>query len=193
MIGRRLIISFGVGLLSLAAIVNAQTTRTVGSGGNYTTLRAAFVAINSGTITGAITLQIISGTTETGSNVLNASGAGSANYTSITIYPTGSGYTISGNLASPLIDLNGADNVTIDGRVNATGTAKDLIVTNTNTGPSGLSTLPKTILLNIAPLKVPQQILQVVLSFSQQLLPATETMALLLTIVILPAMRPTDL
>jgi hypothetical protein len=133
---KRIIIFFGVGLLSLATIINAQTTKTVGSGGNYTTLRAAFVAINSGTITGAITLQIISGTTETASNVLNASGTGSANYTSVTIYPTGSGYTISGNLTAPLIDLNGADNITIDGRVNATGALKNLIITNTNTGTS---------------------------------------------------------
>jgi hypothetical protein len=133
---KKITIFFGVGLLSLATIINAQTTKTVGSGGNYTTLRAAFVAINSGTITGAITLQLISGTTETASNVLNASGTGSANYSSVTIYPTGSGYTISGNLTVPLIDLNGADNITIDGRVNATGAAKDLIIANTNTGNS---------------------------------------------------------
>jgi hypothetical protein len=130
------IILFLVWLVTTASIINAQTTRTVGSGGNYTTLRAAFVAINSGTITGAITLQIISSTTETGSNVLNASGTGSANYTSVTIYPTGSGYTISCNLTVPLIDLNGADSITIDGRVNATGSANDMIITNTNTGTS---------------------------------------------------------
>jgi hypothetical protein len=131
-----IILSLGVWLILAVPAVNAQTTRTVGSGGNYTTLRAAFVAINNGAITGAITLQIISGTSETGSNILNASGTGSANYTSVTIYPTGSGYTISGSLAAPLIDLNGSDNVTIDGRVNATGSAKDLIITNTNTGTS---------------------------------------------------------
>jgi hypothetical protein len=40
--------------------------------------------------------------------------------------------SISGNLATPLINLNGADNVTIDGRVNATGSTKSLTITNTS-------------------------------------------------------------
>ncbi|MCX6247165.1 MAG: hypothetical protein NTW10_05480 [Bacteroidetes bacterium] len=115
-------------------LTEAQTTRTVGSGGNYATLKAAFDAINTGTITGSINLQVISNTTETASASLNASGSGSANYSSVTIYPTGSGYTISGNLNTPLIDLNGADNLILDGRVNATGTSKDLTITNTSTG-----------------------------------------------------------
>jgi predicted outer membrane repeat protein len=38
-----------------------------------------------------------------------------------------------------LIDLDGADNVTIDGRVNQSGSTKDLIITNTST--SGTSTI----------------------------------------------------
>jgi hypothetical protein len=42
--------------------VSAQTTRTVGSGGNYATLKDAFDAINAGSITGSLTLQIISNT-----------------------------------------------------------------------------------------------------------------------------------
>jgi hypothetical protein len=120
--------------------VNADTY-TVGSGGNYATLKAAFDAINAGTITGAITLQIIDNTTETASAVLYASG-GSTSYTSVNIYPTLTGLTISGNLAAPLIDLNGADNVTIDGRVYATGSTKDLTITNTSTSAtSGTSTI----------------------------------------------------
>ena len=123
-------------IVTSMSILSAQTNKTVGSGGNYTTLKAAFDAINAGTITGNINLKIISSTTETASASLNASGSGSANYTSIQIYPTGSGYTISGNLSNPLINLNGADNVVIDGRVNASGSTKDLIITNTNTGTS---------------------------------------------------------
>ena len=113
----------------------AQTTRTVGgAGANYLTLKLAFDAINAGSITGAITLQITGNTTETTAAVLNASGTGSANYSSVSIYPTATGKTISGNVATPLIDLNGADNVTLDGRLNASGSAKDLVITNTNTG-----------------------------------------------------------
>ncbi|MCK9421667.1 MAG: T9SS type A sorting domain-containing protein [Bacteroidales bacterium] len=110
---------------------HAQTTKTVGTSGDYTTLKAAFDDINAGFITGDIIIQIISSITETASAVLNASGSGSASYTSVNIYPTTTGYTISGYLAFPLIDLNGADNITIDGRVNATGTTKDLTITNT--------------------------------------------------------------
>jgi hypothetical protein len=112
----------------------ALSVFTVGSGGNYTTLKAAFDAINAGTITGIITLQIISSTTETATAALNASGSGLANYSSVLIYATGSGYSISCNINSPLVNFNGADNVMIDGRVNALGTAADLTFTNSNTG-----------------------------------------------------------
>ncbi|WP_395064145.1 hypothetical protein [Flavobacterium sp.] len=107
---------------------------TVGSGGNYATLKAAFDAINAGSITGAITIQIVSSTIEPAMASLNASGTGLANYNSVLIYATGTGYSIGGNIANPLINLNGADNVIIDGRVNATGTTADLLFTNSNTG-----------------------------------------------------------
>jgi hypothetical protein len=122
-------------LLSFAALLttfmHAQVTIGVTP---YTTLQAAFAAINAGTHTGAITIKITGNTTETASAVLNASGTGSANYTSILIFPTASGLKISGFLNTSLINLNGADNVTIDGRVNATGTVRDLMITNTSTG-----------------------------------------------------------
>jgi hypothetical protein len=121
----------------------AQTTITVGSSGaTYSTLKAAFDAVNAGTVTGTITIQVVAGTTETASAVLNASGTGSASYVSINIYPTVTGLTITGALAAPLIDLNGADNVTVDGRLNASGATKDLTVTNTSTSNTvGTSTI----------------------------------------------------
>lgn len=99
---------------------------------NYTTLKAAFDAINAGTHTGNITIQITGNTTETSTAILNASGAGSANYNSVTIYPTGT-YRISGSVANALIQLNGADNVTIDGRVNQSGNTNALTLENTFT------------------------------------------------------------
>ena len=108
----------------------------------YSTLKGAFDAINAGTYTGAITLKINESITETSAAVLNNSGTGSANYTSVNIYPTVSGVSISGGLTTPLIDLNGADNVIIDGRVNATGSTKDMVINNTsNSSTSGTSTL----------------------------------------------------
>jgi hypothetical protein len=102
---------------------------------SYSSLKAAFDRINDGTHTGAITIKIVGNTTETATAVLYASGGGGS-YTSINIYPTGSGLSVSGNLAAPLIDLNGADNVTIDGRVNGTGSTVDLTIVNTSTSNS---------------------------------------------------------
>jgi len=118
-----------------ALTATAQTIETVGSSGaTYTTLKGAFDAINSGTLTGSISLQVVAGTTETVTAVLNESGSGSANYTDILIYPTTAALTITGSLTAPLIDLNGADHVTIDGRVNASGTTASLTIVNTSTG-----------------------------------------------------------
>jgi hypothetical protein len=65
--------------------------------------------------------------------VLNASGTLSANYTSVLIYPTGTGpFSISatGNFAT--ISLDGADNVTIDGRINQSGSTNSLSITGTS-------------------------------------------------------------
>ena len=115
---------------------HSQTT-IGGAGANYATLKAAFDAINAGTITGAITLQITGSTTETASAVLNASGTGSSSYSAVHIYPTVSGKSISGSFAAPLIDLNGADNVTIDGRLNASGSTKDLVINNSSISGAG--------------------------------------------------------
>jgi hypothetical protein len=50
--------------------------------------------------------------------------------------------SITGAFATPLINLNGADNVTIDGRVNTTGTTKSLTITNTSAvATAGTSTI----------------------------------------------------
>lgn len=109
---------------------------------NYFSLKSAFDKINDGTHRGSITIKINHSTTESASAVLNASGSGSANYSSVYIYPTDTSLSISGDLSEPLIDLNGADNVTIDGRLNATGTEKDLLIVNASTASvSGTSTL----------------------------------------------------
>ena len=111
-----------------------EVTATLGTAGPtyYTTLKAAFDAINLGTHKGAITVKVIANSTETASAVLNASGSGSANYSFVNIYPTATGLTISGNLDYyPLIVLNGANNVTINGSLNGANAGKNLTITNT--------------------------------------------------------------
>ncbi len=113
------------GFLALSLLApsraSAQVDVTASAGtlnASYTTLKGAFDAINLGTHQGTITIGLSGNTTETAPAVLNASGSGGASYTTIGISPTGgAARTISGAIAagSPLIDLNGADNVTFDG------------------------------------------------------------------------------
>ena len=131
---KKLIIYFLL-LLAHPGSLFADGTITAGSGGTYPGLKGAFNFINAGSVTGVITIQIVGSYARNESAILNASGSGSANYSSVTIYPTGSGYTIGGNFAGAVIDLNGASNVTFDGRVNQSGAA-DLKISNTNTGAS---------------------------------------------------------
>jgi trimeric autotransporter adhesin len=112
-------------------------TATLGTPGptSYTTLKAAFAAVNAGTHKGDITVSISANTTETGAILLNASGIGSSSYTSVLVKPAAS--------ATPLITsdsaivLNGATNVTIDGSNTVGGTTKNLTVSNTSlNGPT---------------------------------------------------------
>ena len=117
-------------------IINGYTINVAGSNaadGNYASLTnagGAFLAINGQNQSSRTIIVTISGDSpfETGTNSLNA-----GLWSSLTLYPTVSGATIGGSYAGPLINLNGADNVTIDGRVNATGSSKDLTITNTST------------------------------------------------------------
>ncbi len=128
-------------LLSVGSTAWAQNVTVNPGAGSYATLADAFTAINAGTHTGALTVSIVGDTTEPAAGaILNASGSGAASYTSIAITPTGA-RTISGaaTAGSPLIDLNGADNVTIDG-LNSSGNS--LTIANTTvSNTSGTSTI----------------------------------------------------
>ena len=108
---------------------NIRVEATGGTNADYPTLKDAFDQINLGTHTGVINIGVCADTTETAPAVLNASGVGGANYTLVLITPTGV-RTISGAIVAgiPLIDLNGADNVTIDG-LNSGGNS--LTISNT--------------------------------------------------------------
>lgn len=114
-------------------------TKTVGTAGDYSTLKAAFDAINANGLSGDLFLQVISDVTETAEASLNewVDCAGNTGYT-VTVYPTGATRTISGNIATSLVTLNGADNVTFDGRLDMSGTANSLVLTNSNTSGATL-------------------------------------------------------
>ena len=107
-------------------------TGSTGADGSYATLKAAFDALNAnGTQAGnVISVSITGDTTETATAALNEPSVSS--WTSLTITPSGA-RTVSGAIAagSPLINLNGADNVTIDG-LNSAGNS--LTISNTTIG-----------------------------------------------------------
>ena len=100
------------------------------SNGSYSKVSGAFTAINSYDQTGKdITVTLIGSTAEDVTATLNQ-----GTWTSLKMYPTKAGVYISGDLAgAPLLHLNGADNVTIDGRVNQTGTTKSMSIVNNST------------------------------------------------------------
>ncbi len=120
---------------SISQVTVNATSGSIGPA-YYTTLGAAFTAINSGTHQGDITVSITSNTSEgTTPATINGSGAGSANYSSILIQPAADGVVISGNPAQGfgVIQLNGADNVTINGdNPNTGGINRNLTIANIN-------------------------------------------------------------
>ncbi|HEY3386594.1 MAG TPA: hypothetical protein VGK46_08800 [Saprospiraceae bacterium] len=105
-------------LLTWKAQAQVQVSSTGGNNGPvvYSTLKEAFDVINSGVHTATITIEISGDCVEPLSAILNASGMGDASYSSIHLSPAeGAAVSISGNIAGPLVDLNGADQVIIDG------------------------------------------------------------------------------
>lgn len=118
---KKQIFLLAMAVFGFAAIASAITKTVGGSGADYPTLKAAFDSINAGSVTGDIVLQLTGNSSETSSDnsvfSINASGSGSASYSSILIYPTADSVVVQGNTNATLrITLNGADNITIDGR-----------------------------------------------------------------------------
>ena len=139
-------LAFVAGLATLlfqAATVSAQVsvTATAGTTGPtpYATVGAAFTAINAGTHQGDITVSVTGNTTETATATLNNSGAGAALYTTVLVRPTVPA-TITGNILGAVIKLNGADNVTIDGRIGGAG--RNLTITNSNISTATAAVMP---------------------------------------------------
>ncbi len=132
---------------STYTIVPAYTgTITVGTGGMFQNLTGAapnglFAAINSGVITGNITASIVSDLVEPGTVALNqwVEEPVASNFT-ITISPDATTMrTISGTAVAtgiPMIDINGADRLTIDGTAGKYLTLRNTNSTAANTGAS---------------------------------------------------------
>lgn len=132
------LLAAAVALVLTGTVARAQVVVTASAGQMgptmYPTLSAAFADINAGLPQGIIGVGIMSNITETGPCVLNASGAGAAIYTSVTIAPIVDNVTISGPTVAGrgLIELNGADNIIIDGdNPNTAGVNRNLTILNT--------------------------------------------------------------
>lgn len=102
--------------------------------GSYPTLAAAFAAINAGTHTGAVVVEVVGDTSEIAVAQLNASGAGGASYTSVLLRPAGGATRTISSAQDRTLLLDGADQVTIDG-LDTDGNA--LVLRNTATASSG--------------------------------------------------------
>ena len=132
------LVFFGFGMIETWSQVSVISTGGSSTTASYTTLGAAVTAVNSGVHTGTIEISIHSTTTETAGISLDSSGAiGGALYSSILIKPADSSTvnkTVSLSTAGViLLNLQGADNVTIDGRPMGLGTNKFLTFQHTNT------------------------------------------------------------
>ena len=119
-------------------------TFTIGTGGDFTSFTRAdglFSVINSSGMSGNVIINVISDiTTENGAVALNQwTETGVGGYT-LTIQPSGGvTRTLSGTIAGPLFNFNGADRVTFDG-LNAGGNA--LVISNLSTAATaGTSTI----------------------------------------------------
>jgi hypothetical protein len=115
-----------------------QVTATAGTAAaDYTSLKLALDAINAGTHQGVVEVKIATSLSDNQSAILYQSGYNStSSYTSLAIYPTATNLVYDASLAGVLLDLNGADNVTIDGRVNRTGSTVALTLLNSSTSSS---------------------------------------------------------
>ncbi|HLM02941.1 MAG TPA: Calx-beta domain-containing protein, partial [Pyrinomonadaceae bacterium] len=122
-----------IGTCDTAGPIEVESTGGTTAPSAYATLAAAFTAINAGTHTGSINVEVCGNTTETASATLTASGLASTSYTDVTVRPVGGARVIEGSVVGAIIRLNGADNVTIDGRQGGAGTARDLTVRNNST------------------------------------------------------------
>jgi hypothetical protein len=118
--------------------VSVISTGGSSSSASYSTLGTAITAVNSGVHGGTIEITIHSNTIETASVSIDSSGSvGGAIYSSILIKPADSSTVnkVVSTAASGIILLNlqGADNVTIDGRPLGLGTNRFLTFQHTNT------------------------------------------------------------
>jgi len=118
-------------LLGTAAFAQVDVTATSGTEtATYTTVKAAFDAINAGTHQGVINITITANTSETATAALSRS-TGTSNFTSVSLKPAANvSATITGAATGPVFRILGS-NVTLDGSNNGTD-SRNLTIINAN-------------------------------------------------------------
>ncbi|HPP40322.1 MAG TPA: right-handed parallel beta-helix repeat-containing protein, partial [Candidatus Kapabacteria bacterium] len=91
-----------------------------------------FAALNNGILVGNLQVRITSNLSESGVVPLKKITCENNNPYTISIYPTGN-YTISGTAPTSMITFDGTERVTIDGRINRTGSTNALTIQNNQT------------------------------------------------------------
>jgi hypothetical protein len=108
---------------------------TLGTGGDYATLKDFFDALPTGIVHAPVTGNIISDIVEPVSAVLGELVYDEAGPHTVTVRPSGAARRVSGAMNAALISLVGAKNLVIDGSL-ARGTSRDLTIENETTGTS---------------------------------------------------------
>jgi len=137
----RLSLVAGLLLTGWSQSVQAQVTVSGSNGANgstYANIGAAFNAITATDQAGKAISVTIDQTNivETATALLTNAG-----WTSLTIRPSVAGVTVSGAVDGALIKLDGAQNVTIDGRIGGAGSINDMIISNTSTAVTATQTI----------------------------------------------------
>ena len=131
-----------ISLVSLAP-VPISGTRTVGSGGDFASLTAAFAYLAANGVNGALALELLptypTGVTET-FPITASNFPGNSGTNTITVRPqTGAtALSITSANITATIDLNGAKNVIFDGQPGGTGGIKQLTIANTSTSGAAM-------------------------------------------------------
>ncbi len=112
-----------------------STVSTVGPGQDFQTLAEAFTFVRNNPLSADLTLTLMPGYDESASPMplVVCDSIATAGF-HILIYPTVSGLMITQSNSTGTMKFDGATNITIDGRVNATGNTPDLQISNTGGG-----------------------------------------------------------
>ena len=113
-------------------------TKTVGTGGDYSNLTTAFAAITANGLSGNINLELITGYPAIPETFPIVGPVGTSY--NVKVYPTtvSTPLTISTSSAAAVFSLNNTSNLTIDGRVNQTGSS---VMSIANLIPAGATAL----------------------------------------------------